>query len=58
MGTSWRVWISSKVGRSLVLAGAHKRYPISAEQNALWTLKVLGVDPERWCVTDENFWRN
>lgn len=57
-GTSWRVWISAKIALALTLASMHKTYPISAEQNALWTLKVLGIDPERWCVTDENFWRN
>lgn len=57
-GTSWRVWISEKIAQGLRLARSHSDYPLSPELSALWTMKLLGIDPENWQATNTEFWRN
>jgi hypothetical protein len=55
---SWRVWVSQKIAQALLLQMQQSQCPLGAEQYALWTLQILGVDPRVWRVIDSEFWRN
>jgi hypothetical protein len=56
--TSWRNWVAKKMATGLLLARGSQSYPLSPEQSALWTIKLLGIDPTSWRVENPNFWRN
>jgi hypothetical protein len=57
-GTSWRDWISRKIASAIIVANSHKDYPITSVDSALWSMKLLGVDPATWSAFEEDFWRN
>ena len=57
-GTSWRDWISRKVASAILVAQAQGSYPMTPVDAALWSMKLLGVDPATWTPCEDDFWRN
>ncbi len=57
-GLSWRAWVAEKLARGMYLSRTPERYPLSAAQSALWSVRLCGVEPSTWEVLDRDFWRH
>jgi hypothetical protein len=56
--SSWRLWVSRKMGAAIALAKSSPDYPLSPVQAGLWAVHLLGIDPDGWAIRDSNFGRN